>query len=82
MSAETGLGLVIWTTDIAGLSTLGPVRTAIISTVEPFFTAMLGVLVLNDRLRLATIAGGALIVLAVILIEWSSSTQRDSLAAD
>lgn len=64
---------------IAGLSILGPVRTAIIATVEPFFTALLGVLVLKDHLRAATLTGGVLIVLAVVLIEWSSSTQRDTL---
>jgi len=72
---------IAFTALIAGLSLLGPVRTAIIATVEPFFTALLGVLVLKDELRSATIVGGVLIVLAVVLIEWSSSTQRDTLAA-
>jgi drug/metabolite transporter (DMT)-like permease len=66
---------------IAGLSVLGPVRTAIIATVEPFFTALLGVVVLKNDLRAATILGGVLIVLAVVLIEWSSSTKRDPSAA-
>jgi drug/metabolite transporter (DMT)-like permease len=67
---------------ISGLSVLGPVRTAIIATVEPFFTALLGVLILKNDLRPATIFGGVLIVLAVVLIEWSSSTRRDSSATD
>lgn len=73
---------IAFTALIAGLSVLGPVRTAIISTVEPFFTAVLGVLVLKDDLRAATIVGGILIVLAVVLIEWSSSTRRDPSTAD
>jgi drug/metabolite transporter (DMT)-like permease len=75
---STGLA---FTALIAGLSILGPVRTAIIATVEPFFTALLGALVLKDQLHLSTLAGGVLIILAVVLIEWSSSTRRDALAA-
>ena len=58
---------------IKGLAILGPVRTSIIATVEPFFTAILGVLVLNDRLTAATLTGGVLIAGAVILIQWSST---------
>jgi drug/metabolite transporter (DMT)-like permease len=71
---------IAFTALIAGLSVLGPVRTAIIATVEPFFTALLGVLVLKDSLRPATLVGGVLIIFAVVLIEWSSSTQRDTLS--
>ena len=71
---------IAFTALISGLSVLGPVRTAIIATVEPFFTALLGVLVLKDSLRVATLVGGVLIILAVVLIEWSSSTQRDTLS--
>jgi drug/metabolite transporter (DMT)-like permease len=58
---------------IKGLSVLGPVRTAIIATVEPFFTAILGVLVLGNRFSTATLIGGVLIAAAVLLIEWSSN---------
>src|SRR5882762_5207500 len=58
---------------IKGLSVLGPVRTAIIATVEPFFTAMLGILVLGNRFSTATLIGGVLIAAAVLLIEWSST---------
>jgi drug/metabolite transporter (DMT)-like permease len=58
---------------IKGLSVLGPVRTAIIATVEPFFTAVLGVAVLGNPLTLATLAGGILIAAAVLLIQWSST---------
>ena len=71
---------IAFTALIAGLSILGPVRTAIIATVEPFFTALLGALVLKDQLHLTTLVGGVLIILAVVLIEWSSSTRRDALA--
>lgn len=57
---------------IAGLRVLGPVRTSIISTVEPFFTAVLGALVLAESLTAATIAGGAMIASAVVFLERSS----------
>ena len=71
---------IAFTALIAGLSILGPVRTAIIATVEPFCTALLGAIVLKDQLHLTTLVGGVLIILAVLLIEWSSSTRRDALA--
>ena len=58
---------------IKGLSVLGPVRTAIIATVEPFFTAVLGMIVLGTRVGPATIIGGVLIGAAILVIEWSST---------
>lgn len=58
---------------IKGLSVLGPVRTAIIATVEPFFTALLGVLVLGNQLRISTLIGGLFIAAAVLLIELSAT---------
>ena len=58
---------------IKGLSVLGPVRTAIIATVEPFFTAILGALVLANTFGVATLIGGIFIAAAVLVIEWSSA---------
>jgi drug/metabolite transporter (DMT)-like permease len=58
---------------IRGLSVLGPVRTAIIATIEPFFTAILGALVLASQFGVATLIGGILIAAAVLVIEWSSA---------
>jgi drug/metabolite transporter (DMT)-like permease len=57
---------------MAGLRVLGPVRTSIISTVEPFFTAILGAAILEQGLTLAIIAGGLLIAVAVVILEQSS----------
>lgn len=65
--------VIAFLTLIKGLAILGPVRTAIIATVEPFFTATLGVLVLGNQLSIATVMGGALIAGAVLLIQWSST---------
>ncbi len=57
---------------MAGLRVLGPVRTSIISTVEPFFTAILGAAILKQGLTLAIVAGGILIAAAVVILEQSS----------
>lgn len=54
---------------LRGLGGLGPVRSAIVSTVEPFWTAVLGALVLSQPLSPATLAGGALIAAAVLLLQ-------------
>ncbi|MES2178898.1 MAG: DMT family transporter [Gemmatimonadota bacterium] len=54
---------------LKGLSIIGPVRTAIISTIEPLWTALLGGVVLGQLLGPRTYAGGLLIALAVILLQ-------------
>ncbi|MGQ0712122.1 MAG: DMT family transporter [Gemmatimonadaceae bacterium] len=61
---------------LRGLAVLGPVRTAIVSTIEPFFTALLGALVLTQPLPSSTLAGGALIAAAVVLLQWSPAFAR------
>ena len=72
-------GLSVISTAIAfmlflrGLRVLGPVRTAIVSTIEPFCTAILGAWVLGQPLSQATLFGGALIAAAVILLQLRSS---------
>ena len=69
------LALALWSTAIAftaflrGLKVLGPVRTAIVSTVEPFWTALLGAVVLRQPLTGATLGGGVLIAAAVVLLQ-------------
>lgn len=68
------LGLAMISTALAfilflrGLALLGPVRTAIVSTAEPFFVTGLGVLVLSQPPSGATLIGGALVAGAVVLI--------------
>lgn len=64
---STVLGFIVL---LKGLAILGPVRTAIISTVEPFWTAMLGALVLLQPITAATLLGGGLIASAVLLLQW------------
>lgn len=63
--------IIAFMTLISGLRTLGPVRTSIISTIEPFFTAALGALLLGETLTVPTIVGGGMIASAVVLLEWT-----------
>ncbi|MBI2407528.1 MAG: DMT family transporter [Gemmatimonadetes bacterium] len=69
------VALTLWSTVLPsvfflmGLMRLGPVRTAIISTIEPFLTALLGVVVLSQPLTSRTLIGGAAIVAAVIVLQ-------------
>jgi len=56
---------------LRGLAVLGPVRTSIISTGEPFFTAVLAALVLGQALTARVFAGGVFIMAAVTLINLS-----------
>lgn len=65
--------VIAFSTLIKGLSVLGPVRTAIIATVEPFFTALLGFAVLGNELTVTTLIGGVLIAAAVLLIQRSTT---------
>lgn len=54
---------------LRGLATLGPVRTAIVSTIEPFWAALLGGVALSQQLGPRTIAGGTCIAAAVVLLQ-------------
>ena len=57
-----------------GLAEIGPVRTAIVSTIEPFWTALLGSVVLSQQIGPRTLAGGLLIAAAVILLQLGHRT--------
>ena len=65
---------------LRGLETLGAVRTAIVSTVEPFWGALLASLVLAQPLTVRTLTGGALVAAAVIILNLPSR-ERTAAAA-
>lgn len=71
-AAVAGLALIAtalaFISFLRGLAVLGPVRTAIVSTVEPFWVALLGLVVLGQPLGGGTLAGGVLIAAAVVLL--------------
>lgn len=62
---------------LRALPVLGPVRTAITSTVEPFWTALLGAVVLGQGLRWSTLGGGVLIAAAVLLVATSRGARGE-----
>ncbi len=64
-----GSTVLTFITFLNGLAVLGPVRTAIISTIEPFYTAILGALVLHQQLGPGTAIGGVLVAAAVLLLQ-------------
>jgi len=53
---------------LAGLERVGPMRASIYSTLEPAFTLLLAALVLGEEVTLLRVAGGALILGAVVLL--------------
>lgn len=63
---STALAFLVF---LRGLAVLGPVRTAIVSTIEPFFTALLGTWFLRQPLTRGTLIGGGLIAVAVSLLQ-------------
>lgn len=68
-----GLALIAttlaFTTFLAGLAILGPVRTSIVSTVEPFWTALLAGVVLGQSVGPRTWIGGAMIAAAMLILQ-------------
>ena len=75
-----GIALALIPTAIAfiaflrGLTELGPVRTSIVSTVEPFWTALLAGVVLGQAVGVRTWIGGALIAAAMVVLQRKSAS--------
>ncbi len=62
---------------LSGLRALGPMRTAIVATIEPFFVAMLAAAVLDQPLTRGILLGGTCIAGAVVLLQLGASRERD-----
>jgi drug/metabolite transporter (DMT)-like permease len=67
---------------LRGLETLGPVRTAIIVTAEPFCAAILAALVLGERMTPSAMSGGVLIAAAVLLLQRPERNGTPAAAGD
>lgn len=63
---------------LRGIAALGPVRSAIVSTAEPFCAAILGAVVLDQPVTATTMAGGALIALAVLILQRPERERLDA----
>lgn len=56
-------------TFFAGIARIGASRASIVSTTEPVVTLLLGAAVLDEPVTLATAAGGALVLVGVLLVQ-------------
>lgn len=65
---------------LAGLARLGPGKAAILSAVEPPVTVALAALCFGETLAPVQLAGGALVVFAVVLLAQRSSAGSDASA--
>jgi len=66
---------------LRALPVLGSVRTAIICTVEPFYTALAAALLFSQPLTPSTIGGGILIASAVVLLQLGSAREAGATVA-
>lgn len=84
VAVRSMLGLAIVSTTVSfmlflrGLRTLGPLRTAIVSTIEPFCTALLGASILGQPLSSVTLVGGVFIAAAVVMLQLPNKSPRPS----
>lgn len=62
----TFLGIVCF---LAGIRLVGASRASIICTLEPFITVLLSLLLLGERISLLQIAGGALVIGGVLILQ-------------
>ena len=60
----------------AGLRRVGPSEAAILSTFEPVVTVVLAFFVLGERLTPLQLAGGALVLAAVVLLQLPAAAAR------
>ena len=65
---------------LRGLATIGAVRTAIVSTVEPFWGALLASVVLGQPLAARTMTGGLLVAAAVVILNLPQRADAPAMA--
>ena len=63
---STAIAFIVF---LRALPVLGSVRTAIVCTVEPFYTAVAAALLFGQPLTISTIVGGVFIAAAVVLLQ-------------
>ena len=67
---------------LVGLERIGPVQTSMLSTLEPLVTVLVGAGLMGQRLTLPQMAGGALIVLAAVIIARTVTASPQSPPSD
>ena len=71
LGASTGLYVVASTLLYAAIKMIGPFRTAIIDNSAPIWAIVLAALLLGQHLNAAQLLGGALVIGAVLLVQFS-----------
>lgn len=66
---------------MGGLPRIGAARAALLSTLEPLVTVLLAVVLLGDQLSLLQVAGGALVILAVVVVQGAHLWRRGPTSA-
>ena len=61
---------------LRGLAIIGPVRTSIVSTIEPFWATLLASVALGQALSPRTLGGGVLIAEAVVILNLRPAASR------
>ncbi len=69
-------------TFLAGLERIGPTNAAMLSTLEPVVTVLLAAWLFAERLETITLVGGALILVAVVVLTRSEMGQIDQKQSD
>jgi drug/metabolite transporter (DMT)-like permease len=67
---------------LAGLEEVGPVEASILSALEPIVTAILAAAFLSQKLTTVQLAGGGLILAAVVLLVRAGARSRAAAASD
>jgi drug/metabolite transporter (DMT)-like permease len=73
----TALAFVLY---YEGVRTIGPARTSVFINLVPVAAIVLGVLLLSEPLEASMLAGGALVVAGVLLLNWSQAAPRAAVA--
>ena len=69
----TGATFLLWNWAVAQTDAS---RAGVFVNIEPLVGALLGILVLGERPTLGTLAGGALVIGAAVLVSWGARTVR------
>lgn len=65
-------------TFVKGVKIVGPSNASILSTFEPIVSIILGVVILNEKLTLETIAGSVLILISVVLLSSNIDVRNEN----
>jgi drug/metabolite transporter (DMT)-like permease len=76
MALVSTVGAIL--TFFAGLARVGPSAASILSTVEPVVTVALAAAVFGETLGAVQLAGGALVLGAVVVMQWPGARQERS----